>query len=278
MKKRHLVFACIAFNCSAMASDKVAEITPENYMDYVSYNDTKSFKNPFEDSEVKLSYKSKDNPVLTAADFNDSEQIEEYYKQFMNDDLTSVKMLYNPEDSKLYSFFKFNLTGNEIKSLRKESKRSSLRKSIDEFLFLHELFHLDSKTTRSDLKINQKESISDVAAVIMMGAKYDMSPKKLEKLMSGVLKVRRKISTSKNISGKDFQGDMDHFDKKVLTSAVSFFEYLNDNDIKLEATSFSKVLEMAKVITLDSNLSEKDKMEIIAQKMDDQSDMYASTP
>lgn len=255
---------CLSISVSGMANsselNNCVELNPDNYKDFISNVQPEKIKNPFSDNCVSMSYKEKDSTSLTVSDFDDNEEIKKLYDSFLNNDLTNVSMIYNPENEKIYSFFKFNLNSEEINEFKSLAKRSRLRNKVDEFIFLHELFHLNSEITRSkDISIGEKELISDVAAVIMMSSTHDMSPKDTEKLMRGVRKVRESLSRNSSHGGRDVQGDKNHYSRKDFNKIVSFFEDLNDANIKIEKSNFKDVLSLSKQLVL-SNENSKEKI------------------
>lgn len=254
MKKLLTIAACITFSCSAIAEtvylkDKCTEITIDNYQNFIDSKKNINIINPFDNGQcIPISYTEKDKSDLSKSDFSNNAQIFNLYKDFLDSKQTSVKMYYDKERKEVHTFFKFNIEDeNEMKfSIKKQRK---LLAHFDEFIFLHELMHTDHEITLGDYKLSDKESISDISAILLISSKHDLSINYTKKMMEELYKVRKKESKHDYAGpGRNGAENFDHFNKDNMKNAISFIKQLEKNNINLKVKSFSEARNIAKKI------------------------------
>jgi len=93
---------------------------------------------------------------------------------------------------------------------------------VDEFIFLHELFHMASVNYDKSLKTNIREGASDISAVLSLSTKYELSLEYTKEFAKEVYHARR-VEASDNPTGKAWEGS--HFNPELL---LGFIEHLED--------------------------------------------------
>jgi hypothetical protein len=274
MKKRMIV-ACLSFICSAQVmadanalKENCAEITPSNYSQFMKSDVAKAVENPFanerenksyfEDHCMLLTHKSKAEPELGVESFAGSERVHKTYEKFIrgegDKEFSNITMDYDPESNQLFTFFKFTDGGhghNEYKKLW--SKNKMLMAHYEDFIFLHELMHTDSEITMSKIPRNEKESMMDIAAVIMIQSSKELSASQTYALMKQLDRARKTKVPTYNPRRRSMRKevDHDHLHKENFSEALNFFEKMKDNDINLRVTSFQEARDLARSIAND---------------------------
>lgn len=258
MKKILTIAACISISCSGLVNagdttQRCQRITADNFASFMVPEKNRQILNPFgQDQCVPISYQEKDTGSLTMADFNDNPDMMAIYEEFLETDKMHVDMVYDRGSQKLHTFFKFNIEDESDKRVEWRKQRKLIA-HFEEFLFLHELLHLDADVTRGNYSRNEKEAISDIGAVLLITSKHDLSTSNALRIMKDLYKAR------KNEAKEDFAGpgrngkeNKDHFDKKVFKNAIAFLEKLEDNDITIKVKSLHEARDIAKAIVTNN--------------------------
>lgn len=255
MKKKLVTMAaCISISCSALAGvgnmeNGCEEINYENFQTFLTEKKNRLIKNPFDGKQcIPLSYQEKDTGELGINDFEGSKGIYQAYQSFLNSDKMAVNMFFDREKNMLHTFFKFNIEDQDAKRVDWRKQRK-LMAHFDEFMFLHEIMHLDAEITRGDYQRNEKEAVSDIAAVLLISSKHDLSADYAIKLMKDVYKAR------KNEAKRDFAGpgrngkeNKDHFNKAIYKDAISLLEDLKERKINIKFNDFYSTRNVALAI------------------------------
>lgn len=232
-------------------TNQCSPLTLQNYHGYLDAETTHLIQDPFDRSCVILTYGTEADSALNAHYQSQDPAVVEAHQNFLKKDQTSVLMLTRPSDQARFTFFHFNRRPAIARYYSDPWNEQKVLSSFnDDFFFLHEVIHLDPEITRSkDIRLNQKEAISDIGAALMIVAKHQFSPQKSTQLMKDIYRVR---STHIKEFGDVIQRiDKDHFNKRALKTAVRFFEELEQDNRSLYVTSIAQARDLAKSIVID---------------------------
>jgi len=266
MKKKWIV-ACLALGCSSLfnanASNLVSDgkcesITPQNYTEFMESDIARAVKNPFSNNDVNkpyyedycmnMSFKAHDTPNLAPSDFGNSEKVYKAYEEFIKGenglDQANITMNYDPDTKQVFTFFKFPADGDVAVNYQKYwSKNKLLMMHYEDFIFLHELMHTDVETTMSDMERNEKESIVDIASVIVLQSAKELSPDMTYTIMKQLDRARKTRVPINHPRKREV--DHNHLHKSNFSEALDFFDKIRDNDVSLRITSFKEARDIA---------------------------------
>ncbi len=274
MKKR-LIVACLSFICSPQVmadanalKSNCDKITPDNYSQFMKSDVAKAVENPFaedrgdkpysEDYCMLLTHKSKSTPELGVESFGGSKRVHSTYEKFIrgvgDKEFSNITMDYDPDTNQLFTFFKFTDGGNGDREHKKLwSKNKMLMAHYEDFMFLHELMHTDSEITMSKIPRNEKESMMDIAAVIMIQSSKNLTASQTYILMKELDSARKTKVPTYNPRRRKFRNEIDHehLHPDNFSEALHFFDEMKKNDINLRVTSFHEARDLAKSIVND---------------------------
>lgn len=159
------------------------------------------------------------------------------------------------ENGSVAQIMRFNdgETFEKLKSMWRD--RDEMLAFIDEYVFLHELFHLASLNFDKSLPTNVREGMSDVSTVMVLSTKHNLTLQQTIDLAEDVYHGRR-IEASRNPYGEAFEGT--HFNKDILLGMISYLEQLQDRGGELQRfASLREANEYAMDMVLDLNSIER---------------------
>lgn len=256
LKKIAKMAVCLAIPCSAMAAHVPADsdchqITLDNVHELSQGSDVRQVKPPFSSENaaqecVLLSYKTSHPDMVDENYFGGNQRVMNAYKEWLGSvEQSQVTMIYDRNVEKLYSFMHVDAddhNANEYK--HRWAKQRMLMAHYDDFIFFHELMHLDPEYTRGNFERNEKEAIADTAAVMMIAVKNDLSMGQVSSLMRNVFQARR-VKMPDPDGGRRLKLDKDHYNSGMLKNAISFFEEMESRGKTFTMASLKEVKEVA---------------------------------
>lgn len=216
-----LILILISFNSFSN------EITFYNYKKIVENQENGIFLNPFnkESNIFILQNLNKEIPFLNMLSDNAKEviRISEDYSNQKDFRKRQAVIFLSPifklsDDSNTY-FLSFLKNSFEYNELSNQWRKREVHKYIDEFIFLHELFHTENyKVTGTSYDHRTREGLSDISAIIVLIKSYNLNKKDSLKLARSVYHLRERAA-------ENF-GNYSHFAKEEL---INFINFLNKN-------------------------------------------------
>lgn len=203
------------------------EINFHNYKDIVKNQTNGVFLNPFDNEKTIFILQNLDTeiPFLNLLSENAQEVIrisEDYSNQ--NDfrkrkAVIFLSPIFKLSDGTNTYFLSFLKNSFEYNQLSTQWRKREVHKYIDEFIFLHELFHAENyKVKGTSYDHRTREGLSDISAILVLIKSYNLNKKDSLKLARSVYHLRERAAES--------FGNYSHFAKEEL---ISFINYLNSN-------------------------------------------------
>jgi hypothetical protein len=248
LKKILLILCCLNFSFFLNAVDSINCLDYDYEKSFKFINkkgtETMSFKNPFDKDRCFHIFKDRHDLIYldpSLLDYKDN------LIEFHNNDSDSIpdgpNVTMYKSSLRYYYFLYFSKNDHEYKRFKAlfKKKRSS-RKYFTEFLFIHELIHLNYKITFGSFDITEKESISDIGSIMYLSYLHNMNIDETISLAKSIYSVRNK-SVSKT---------REHLNKKTFKNYIKYLKYLKTNNINY----YTKNLVDASNLALKINRNE----------------------
>lgn len=268
MKKLKKALICMSLTCTALTQAVSAEMkdgcVPLNLeeLNKVVGNhkpDGHTVQNPFQsDMCVPVYYKYQNYRTPDRKFFGNNERLINMFHKATSHKGPQVQFVAG-DNGKLYSFMLLDMDNKATNSFRKHGQKMSLFNThFDDFMKLHEIMHLDpSATYYSDFEVKEKEAVSDIGAVLMIGAKHDFTIEQMSTLMQNVHRARKNHLREHR--------DRDHYDGKALSRAVELLKEMEDNGENLQVKTFNEAAAIARgIVSYDEDKEEKTLKEKVA--------------
>lgn len=153
------------------------------------------------------------------------------------------------EDGTVAQIMRFN-DGEEFQKLKSRwSNRKEMMALIDEYVFLHEIFHLSALNFDHSIPQGIREGMSDVSTVMVLSTKHQLTLNQTISLAKDVFHARRS-DASNNPNRQAYDGS--HFNNRLLTDMISYLEQLQDQGGELQRfASLKEANEYAIDMVLD---------------------------
>jgi hypothetical protein len=234
-------------------------ITIDNYADVLNERASGVYKSPVGEDCVPISFNAKE-PVAFYQEILDLAEDKVAAKDVIHlligrkysDNLDAVnihKVLL--KDGRVAQIARIN-DGDEFNKIKKTwRKRKQVSANLDEYVFLHELFHLAAMNFDKSIPTAVSEGISDVSAVITMSTTHSLTLDQTIDLAREVSYGRRSEAKGKN------EG---HYDKDLLGKMLNYFETMREKGLDLHrVNSLQEANDYALEIALDmDNVKRKD--------------------
>lgn len=241
MKKSILVVLSLSLSASVLGEELKNE--PNNIFEQCEKNTlntlldyTKKKKefvsgNPFSDNCVSFSINKVEQPKYNKDNF-ELNQLYENYKKLIELKENMVVNLVDSKNNKVYQFFRMSEEDFFMQSMKKSwgSYNDLMEKYFDDFIKLHELYHLDFENQK-DLRRKEQESLSDISSIVFLSLEKKLTVRETVDFLNTVknLRNRDKIKGYEHpISGKVY--DDEHLEKSMFNKIIDLLE---DYDLEL---------------------------------------------
>lgn len=182
-------------------------------------------ENPFSNNCVSFIVDKIDNPLFNNNNFH-IKQLYETYSGLINNTENTVINLIDDKNKRLYQFFRISQEDFFVKNMKKSWTKNNefMEMNFDEFLKLHELFHLDFEQQK-DLNRKQKESLADISSVILISLQQNLNVKQTVEFLNTIKELRNKDKIrgyDHPLSGKIY--DDEHLDKNMFNKIIKKLE------------------------------------------------------
>lgn len=235
-KKKYSVFK----NCK-----KVVDIS--NYRQILREKNSGLFINPFQEKNcfpISFHIKEKNEFLKFLIDESDGSfdwKLNSYAESEYNKYVNQIQL----NDGRTVQLMRFTENDFMKKILLDSKKYREVLLNYEEFLFLHELFHVEQANLDKDIKGNIKETLSDVASIIVLSSENNLSKEQSIALGNELYRLREQRAISAR-SGH-------HFNKIMFNM---FLFYLKKDNLPITVNSLKEALIMAKEITTNYKQSE----------------------
>lgn len=244
------------------------ELSIDNYQYVIQSRVSGVYSNTLNESCIPISFEGSepesfyDEIVFNAKDVKDAQEIVNHLKKAGYSDgadgMHIQKIVLN--EGRVAQIMRFN-DGKVFSSLKSMwQDRDDMIAYIDEFVFLHEIFHTSAMNFDKSLPRNIREGLSDVSAVVTLSAKHKLTTEQAAELALDVYRGRVE-EASRNPYGQAFEGS--HYNKMILLNMVNYLEDLDDEGGELRVVnSFKEANEYAMDMVLDLNKIERESFSI----------------
>jgi hypothetical protein len=159
------------------------------------------------------------------------------------------------DDGRVAQVMRFNdgKTFSKLKGMWND--RDEMLAFIDEYVFLHELFHTSAMNLDKSLPKNIREGLSDVSTVLTLSTKHKLTLEQTADLAQDVY-WGREGEASNNPTGRAYEGS--HFNKTILRDMIGYLEELQDRGGEVQRfASLKEANEFAMDIVLDLDYIER---------------------
>lgn len=232
MKKSLLVVLSLSISSSALAVEENNNIftqcepsTLSTLLDYTKKKNEFVAQNPFSNNCVSFLINNIDSPIYTNENF-ELNQLYENYKKLSKTNENMVVNLVDHKNNKVYQFFRMSEEDFFMQSMKKSwgTYNELMEKYFDDFIKLHELYHLDFDNQK-DLTRKEQESLSDISSIVFLSLEEKLTVSETIDFLKTVrnLRNRDKVKGYEHpISGKVY--DDEHLEKSMFSKVIDKFE------------------------------------------------------
>jgi hypothetical protein len=248
-----------------LVKDCDREITFSNYQEVLSERASGVYRNPVGDDCIPLSFNSKE-PVAFYQELLDLAEDKVAAKDVIhlmigskysdNLDAINIHKVYL-KDGRVAQLARIN-DGNEFKKIERSwRKRQEVSAKLDEYVFLHELFHLSSMNFDQSIPKSVREGMSDVSAVITISAKHSLT-------LDQTIDFAREVTYGRRSEARG--GNESHYNKEVLGNMLNYFETLREKGLEMkQVSSLDEANSYAQEIAL--NLDEVKRQDVAGNSL-----------